>query len=1204
MQNINYNPEDINNYIQSVTPRPQYTVPTVDFGAFLQPRQDSKLDTPEEVAARVETIRQQERQNQLQSSTGNLYSQYGINYDLNGDGVVGAFEGMTIGGLLNNIASNVKEAGTGLVWTGTHLPQVGKAISDWGTETYYGAGGGNPLKAAGAGLVSLTDMVLDPYKLGSRDRNRIVGDIIGSYLAGDKQTAKKYAQSGLSEITHRMYEQPFYVGLDVVTPFVGKALQGVTKGGKAATKAQSTIATETAKVAQKAEKMLQAGEKVIKNKSGIPTAELVRAAETGDWTNIPKEAKNVTKEYSDLVSNTMKEYSPSTWREPEEVAIIQKYARDNNVTYQAAERQVKPLLDEMNRVRQEGGVIVTRYTPNKGLANDVRGVVTVEDIPVEMPKAEEILHHDMLMTEQSPEVLAGARKLFTPDEMYSLRRATGREAYDYLKETRKWTEKKLHDNLYEAGIKGIDGEKNLAFNAKKMGSYNPKKDLVTINPKATDGEVLHEWSHKELKDALKAAKNGDTQAIEELGEVRKALGLTEDAVITDKMLEDIADEVKVFIDKGKLPEGALGEYIGKRYGIPEKITKTGVDSGIEHLDRLAAEGDALAQEVSNSAKLFKNGDIFPITHGLAEVDKTTGVDNLGRIIAGRFSTRAFGNAPYEAIAKEIANPNDYINQLTKNYLDEQLKRIIQNGGSADIDIRPAKPEDAMYIPKEAIEDSNKSLSNVLESASKTPLSPDDIAIDKDFLKTFKDQYLYQQTNNPFGRTPMGDLYNLSKSTALASGGYLVGNLQTGLANAVVNSNVGLIDDIINATLTKGKLAKELGLFRRTGIRNTNITPVGKALQEVNLRTGGYLLSKADAKMQNMFAEIATHSKLRKEGIPSAQRVSTLENLEGQKLGEFINDVKLVSLINPTKTILPAGLHGIGGIFNPFWKWVDTAGQSSLYMLKNHPVLANAVLFDILARAGYDKEMQNRLGIGVELDKPFVSYKVNPKTGEPRELSMEYLPQMNTLKFSTEMTDVLRGKGDLDRVATASMPLIGATLMAMKGLNKYGKPMYRDHDSMYDSISIVGGKRYRLNPNTGLPEPLGGQADEVVSALANETLGSLSLINRTLAPTAAWAISKLTGNDYEYYLPYGQSLFGTFGERGKAPTEKIPFLIGGDPTRPRSGEEVGNMLRGIYESKYYPSPKVEQGIYNPMLLRNFYKGLNRRDMKEMQTLMNR
>lgn len=1134
----------------------------------------------------------------------NQYSRYGINYDTNGDGKVGILEGMSLGGLGRNIHSGVKELGTGLVYVGTHPKETGKMISDWATDTYWGAGGGNPLKAAGAGLVSFTDAMLQPYALDSEARNRNLGNVLGSALAGDWQGAMEYARAGLAESTHRMYEDPTSVLLDFGIPVGGKIVKGITKGGKAATKAQSAISSKVAKISQNTEKIRSAGEAVVKNKSGVPAAKLVEAAETGKWTNIPKEAKDLTKKYSDTVHETIKEYSPSTVVDPEEMSIIQRYARQNGVTYQEAERNVKPLLDEMNQVRKEGGAVVTRYTPNRGLAKDVREIATVEDIPVEMPKAEEILRHDSLMMDQSPEILAGARKLLTPEEMYSLRGATGREAYDYLKKARGWNEKQLHDHLYENGIKGIDGEKGIAFNAKKMGSYDPKKDLLTIDPKATDGDVLHEWSHKELKDVLKSAKAGDTAAIEELNELRKVLGLEENATVTNKMLEDVADKVKIFTNKGKLPEGPLGEYIGKKYGIAEKAVKPGIDPGILHLEKLADDGDAIAREVAQSAKLFKNGDIFPITHGLAEVDKSTGVDELGRIMAGRFSTRAFGNATYEDIAKQIANPNDYINQLTKNYLDESVKNILKNGYSGDIDIRPSNPKDAMYISRELLEDGGKSAKQVLDSASGSPLRPDDIAIDKDFLKAFKNQYQLQQTNNPFGRTPLGDAYNLKKSTALAGGGYLVGNLQTGVTNAIMNSNVGLIDDIINATLTKGKLAKNLGVYRRDTFRNTNVTPVGKALQDINLNTGGALLQKADSAIQNTMAEIAAHAELRRKGIAPRNRISTIENMEASKLGDLINDVKLVSLINPTKSLAPSWMSGVGGIFNPFWRWLDTAAQSSLHMLNRHPILANAVLFDVLAKAGYDQEMQNRLGINVELDKPFVSYKVNPKTGEAREMSMEFLPQMNTLKFSSELIDTIRGKGDLDSVVGASIPLVGTTLFAMKGLNKYGKPMYRDHKSMYDSISVINGKRYKLNPETGLPEPEGGHLDEVISALANETLGGLSLFNRTLAPTAAWATSKLTGQDYDYYLPYGQSLFGSFARRGEAPQERIPFLVAGDPTRPRGDQEISNMIRGIYESPYYPSSKIEQGIYNPTILRNFYKGLNRRDMREMNILMNR
>lgn len=1143
MQNLNYNPEEINRYIQSVTPQPQYTVPNINFEDYTRPTQNTLLATPEQILAR----RQAEGGDLYQptplptNNDVNQYSDYGINYDINGDGKVGIFEGITLGGLGKNILSGVRELGTGLTYIGTHPKEVMNMTGNYLADVGYKSGG-NPLKNLGYITTDFTDAILHPYALDSEARNRNLGNVTGALLAGDLSGARNYAQAGLSEMTHRIYEHPTDVLIDAGIPIGGQVLKGLTKGGKAATKAQSAISSKVAKIAQDTEKVRTAGEGMVKNKSNIPTAALVEAAETGNWSGIPQEAKVATKNYSDIVNNTMKKYSPSTWVEPEEIAIIQKYARDNGTTYQAAERIIKPILEESNK----GTIVVQRgyhYSPNtdiKKFANESIGDFT--------GRAD---HGHGLYVSTVEDTAKGYTKIF--DEQAE---KAGR--------------------LYEIELP------------------EESRLLRETLPLSQQSELVQEAISK-------LAKNNDNLA----------RAIVDDAIGSDlyKAISDDASKASKLLDnngiKGiKYYEGTPSEGVSIFNPSKNANILSKERMNLKALEQLAKE-DPIAEQVLQSKRLFDKGDIFPITHGLAEVDKTANVDELGRIMAGRFSTRAFGNASYENIAKQIANPNDYINQLTKNYLDESVRDILKNGYSGDIDIRPANPKDAMYISRELLEGGgNKSVKQALDSASSSPVKPDDIAIDKDFLKAFKDQYQLQQTNNPFGRTPLGDLYNLKKSTALASGGYLVGNLQTGVANAIINSNIGLIDDVINATLTKGKLAKNLGVYRRDTFKNTNITPLGKKLQDININTGGALLQKADSAIQNTMAEIAAHAELRRKGVTPRNRVRTIENMEASKLGELINDVKLVSLINPTKSLAPSWMAGVGGVFNPFWRWVDTAAQSSLYMLNRHPVLANAVLFDALAKAGYDKEMQNRLGIDVELDKPFVSYKVNPKTGEAREMSMEFLPQMNTLKFSSELVDAIKGKGDLDSIVNTSIPLIGTTLLAMRGLNKYGKPMYRDHKSMYDSISVIDGKRYKLNPETGLPEPEGGHLDEVISALANETLGGLSLFNRTLAPSIASGASKLTGQDYDYYLPYGQALFGSFAKRGEVPQERIPFLVAGDPTRPRGDQEIGNMLRGIYESPYYPSSKLEQGIYNPTILRNFYKGLNRRDTREQNILMNR
>ncbi len=1150
MQNINYNPDDIQNYINSMFP--VNTEPTVSETprSFYIPSQ-SRLDTPEEIAARMQA-RQQTEELQRQDLIANTrdYSNYGINYDVNGDGKVGIFEGMTLGGLFNNIGSFGKESLTGLVSAATHPLETGRMIGDWATNTYYKAEEGlnraglpaNPyttaLASGGYALGDLWNAAAQPYSLDAETMKKNYKD-----LASGKATVKDIT----SRVTHRGYEQSGPVALDALTLGAGKLMSGVTKGGVAATKASNIIASSNAKVAQQTQKIARAGQKVgkiAKNKSEL--AEAIKAAEqTGDWSKISPELKNALKEYSRVTDETFQTYSPATRIDAEEMAIVQKFARDNNTTYQQAERIIKPILDEANNPSSKAVNKGFHYSPK----------TDIKEFSDDFSKA------------------------------FSGRAEHGEGLYLSTVEDTARNYTKIFDE--QAGKAGRLYE----------------IELPSENSLLKESLPFSQQSRDVKRAVTKLSKNnkGLTSAIADdvLGaDIYKAI--SKDAKEASRLLEQ--NGVKGL----KYYEGTPSE--GITLFNPKRNAKivTGEVDRLKNLELLAKD-DRIAEQVLNSKKLFDKGDIFPITHGLAEVDKSMGIDNIGRVMAGRFSTRAFGNAAYEAIAKEVLNPNDYINVLSRDYLEKAIKDILRNGGTSDIDIRPTNPKDALYISREILEDSNKGLTKLLEEASSAPLSPDDIAIDKAYINAIRDQFANQMSSTPFGKNALGDLYNIRKGTALASGGYLVGNLQTGIGNAFINSNVGLFDDLINATLTKGKLAKELGVFRSNKLENKNVTKVGRAINDINLKTGGYLLQEADAKMQNLFAEVAAHSKLRRQGIKPSERLSAVTEMEGQKLGELINDVKLISLINPSKTILPKSLHGFAGIINPFWRWVDTAAQSSLLMLRDHPILANAVLFDTLARAGYDQELQRRLDIGVELDKPFVSYKVNPKTGEPREMSMEFLPQMNTLKVGSELLDIIKGKGDMENYLKTNanlVPLIGPLTAALAGVNKYGKVMYRDSDSMFDSVSEIGGKRYRLNPMTGMPEPYGGQLDEVITALANETIGSLSFANKTLLPSIAGLASNVTGKDYEYYMPRGQALFGTLGEAGVEPSGGIPLLISGDPTRPRSGNEIGNMLRGIYESAYYPTSRLEQGYFRPAQLKEFYKNINRRDLKEFNILMNR
>lgn len=57
--NINYNQNEIESYTGSQVSQPQYTVPAVDFDSFTS---NTKLDTPEQIRARVEAIKREQQQ--------------------------------------------------------------------------------------------------------------------------------------------------------------------------------------------------------------------------------------------------------------------------------------------------------------------------------------------------------------------------------------------------------------------------------------------------------------------------------------------------------------------------------------------------------------------------------------------------------------------------------------------------------------------------------------------------------------------------------------------------------------------------------------------------------------------------------------------------------------------------------------------------------------------------------------------------------------------------------------------------------------------------------------------------------------------------------------------------------------------------------------------------------------------------------------
>ena len=80
------------------------------------------------------------------------------------------------------------------------------------------------------------------------------------------------------------------------------------------------------------------------------------------------------------------------------------------------------------------------------------------------------------------------------------------------------------------------------------------------------------------------------------------------------------------------------------------------ENGLAKVTEWAKGGNENAKKVLEAKQLYDRGEIFPVTHGLAEVDKLQDIDKADRIYNKRFSTREYGNAKYGDIALHLIHP--------------------------------------------------------------------------------------------------------------------------------------------------------------------------------------------------------------------------------------------------------------------------------------------------------------------------------------------------------------------------------------------------------------------------------------------------------------------------------------------------------------------------------------------------------------------
>ena len=597
------------------------------------------------------------------------------------------------------------------------------------------------------------------------------------------------------------------------------------------------------------------------------------------------------------------------------------------------------------------------------------------------------------------------------------------------------------------------------------------------------------------------------------------------------------------------------------------------ENGLTKVRELSNSGNDIATKVLDAKRLYDTGEIFPVTHGLAEVDKTKAIDKSIQIKNKRFSTREFGNASYEDIAKQLVRPSEYLESLGVNFANSEMARQILEGSSLG-GVKSLAPDDigkAVYIQREALEQAmrnEKDIHEVLKSAKKEKILDDDIPLDETVAKVLENKT--ERRGQSFGGVT-GDVVKLAKQSMLGAGSYLGGNALTAASTAILNSGPMLISDIIKASKSKGKLLQELGLYRSDSLATKMHHPVTQAISDINSKTGGAALRWVDRKIQNWWGEVGAHAALRKAGVNSIPEATKVQ------LANIVRDTRRAGLLNDPVSSLPSGLQSLLGVTNPFFNWIETATKSTYHQLKEAPFLTNVVVGDILGNIGYDQEMQNRLKLSVKSTRPYVSYKFDDKTGEIKETTAEFMPITSSFKFA---------EGILNRDADmlpASIPALSDLISVAQGKDKYGNPLKRAI-KLNEVTQAVGTTRWKTNPQTGEIQKIGSQGDEMLSTAVKALMVPTSLWNRTVAP----AIGGMTGMHYNQ--PYAQSIFGDFSDTDIYNN----ILVGGNPDKPRTGMDVIRAISGRSEYPYFE----DRDYMTPAEARKFMRGVARQRSRRL------
>lgn len=591
-----------------------------------------------------------------------------------------------------------------------------------------------------------------------------------------------------------------------------------------------------------------------------------------------------------------------------------------------------------------------------------------------------------------------------------------------------------------------------------------------------------------------------------------------------------------------------------------KITEAGVEY-IEHNGKI----NPALNYIQKAVKGFKEGDLFPVTHVNADAaaliaeGKTAGLD---RKFFGQYSDMVNGLASYEGMAKQFASPN-YLSwqmgmAIEQKALANEIKALAE-----EAKVTGNIPRDVKWISPEEL-DAVKNVEDIPAMLQDTPARPDYLPVSSEFADRLKDvNEISKDFSSPYRAGSFPDkAYKFFRQFALSKGMYLSGNVASSTYQTLMNSNINLLRDLNDTFQTQGKLSRIAGTARPVKPYAREGKSILDKFQELTLKPTSSVFQYIDAKQQNMASEIALNNYLASKGIPVQKRVDFLRNVKDPTtITEMIERAQDVAGLNTGFSLLPQNARPIVAMLDPFWRWKDTATRATVRGIKRQPILNNLVLHKGLGMMAFNQEMQHRMRVQADTNKPLVHIMYNPKTGMFRDQSAIWSPQAQSVQLMGGTLQAIRERNiqpAIDKALPNTNPVGFGILNSFQGKDIYGNPLYREETLGGNPVLTDYNKkqRHEITPE-GEAKPLGTQADEVIAQLIRNTVAPVGLVDDTGSALLQAGASSL-GYDINKYNPNGNAVMGSLNANA-------PWV---NPNSPRTPDMAVSRLLGMYTTPEY------------------------------------